>query len=351
MMSLPGARIGVLRSFTRDRTVKLFSNVIAAICFCVLVIAPAHSADSEISQRLDRIERLLESQGLLDMLQRIEALQQELSSLHGDIEFQNHTMEQLKKQQRDLYTDIDQRLQGLERNGVADSAMLPNTVVIENLDDNSPPLQTLEPIAGDIRATTASQQADNPLRVEVLENRNPAAAVVQAQTEPQTEAEIAAITASANATGETTLSPMEVMPELDPVQIRAQYQQAFKLLKESQYEQAIKAYREFLRINPHSEFSDNAQYWLGEAFYVTRQFEQALIEYKKLLENYPDSQKLTHSILKIGFCYYELGQTEEALSHLQKLKEQYPGTTAARLADERLKKIAQAGQQATSEVN
>jgi tol-pal system protein YbgF len=301
----------------------------------------AQSADADVMQRLDRLERLLQSQGLLDMLQQIETAQRELSSLQGEIEFQNHTLEQLKKRQRDLYTDIDQRLQSLERGGMTDNAVVTDLIMMENLDDNSPPLQTLEPIGNDISATMASQQSDSSLSVEVIETSN-----VTTPLEPVTEQQLSINSPSANTLEEdNTLAPTEIITELDPVQIRAQYQQAFKLLKQSHYEQAIKAFREFLVNNPQSEYSDNAQYWLGEAFYVTRQFEHALEEYNKLLENYPDSKKLTHSLLKIGFCYHEMNQVDEALSRLTKLKQQHPGTTAARLAEERLKKIAQNKQQ------
>jgi tol-pal system protein YbgF len=280
------------------------------------------------------------------MLQQIEAAQQELSSLQGEIEFQNHTLEQLKKRQRDLYTDIDQRLQTLERGDVAENVQVADIIMIENPDDNSPPLQTLEPIGGDISATAVTQQSDNSLMVEVIETERVNALVEVTRAEQVSETALQSV----NTVEDATLIPMEASPELDPVQIRAQYQQAFKLLKQSQYEQAIKAFRGFLLSNPQSEYSDNAQYWLGEAFYVTRQFEPALEEYNKLLENYPDSKKMTHSLLKIGFCYHELGQLDEAVGRLEKLRKQHPGTTAARLAEERLKKIAQSEQQ-NAEVN
>ncbi|MBT7951909.1 MAG: tol-pal system protein YbgF [Gammaproteobacteria bacterium] len=322
---------------------KLLSTLLASLCFTMMLSAPAQSADVDVMQRLERLERLLQSQGLLDMLQQIEAAQQELSSLQGEIEFQNHTLEQLKKRQRDLYTDIDQRLQTLERGGVAENVQTADIIMIDNFDDNSPPLQTLEPIGSDISATTITQQSDNSLMVEVIETERVNTPVEVTRTEQVSET----APQSDNTVEDATLIPMEASTELDPVQIRAQYQQAFKLLKQSQYEQAIKAFREFLLSNPQSEYSDNAQYWLGEAFYVTRQFEPALEEYNKLLENYPDSKKLTHSLLKIGFCYHELGQLDEAVVRLEKLKQQHPGTTAARLAEERLKKIAQSEQQNT----
>ena len=55
--------------------------------------------------------------------------------------------------------------------------------------------------------------------------------------------------------------------------------------------------------------------------------------------SYPESQKLTHALLKVGYSYHELGKIPEAKASLEDLKLRYPGTTAARLADERLQRI------------
>ncbi len=329
--------------------VKLLKSFLSLICILVFVSVPVYSADAELLQRLDRIERLLQSQGLLDMLQQIESLQMELSALQGDIELQNHSLEQIKKRQRDLYTDIDQRLQKIERGGVV-STESSDLTFIDSAVEEDPPLQTIEPIAGQIAPTSVSQQAEDTLMVEVVGNtvaQQPASRkpnAVDAQLRPDVVQQNSA---------QVQLSGAEpvVAVELDPVQIRAHYQQAFKLLKQSQYEQAIKAFREFLALNPQSEYSDNAQYWLGEAYYVTRDFETALAEYNNLLSNYPESKKLTHSLLKIGFCYYEMGAIDEAKLRLENLKKQYPGTTAARLADERLKEIAQTAQSSAAQTS
>ncbi len=315
------------------------------------------AADEAIMQRLDRIERLLQSQGLLDMLQQIESLQTELSNLQGEIEYQNHTLDQLTRRQRDLYTDIDQRLQRLERGiaGVDSGAAAGGDINLVEFDDNSsPPLQTIEPVEDALASSVDSAQPDESLVVEVVEN-NTATAAEQAITVEAVEQQVSTLPAS-SPTGETTTQQglNEVMNppvELDPVQVRAQYQAAFKLLKRSQYDQAIKAFTDFLVTSPGSEYSDNAQYWLGEAYYVTRQFEQALVEYNKLLSNYPESKKLTHSLLKIGFCYYEMGAMEQAVNRLQYLKQNYPDTTASRLADERLKKIARENVPSTQEAD
>ena len=315
------------------------------VVICSMLSAQSHAASTKesieaINQRLARIEQILQSQGLLDMLQQLESLQQELSQLRGEIEVQNHTVEQVNKRQRALYTDIDQRIQRLESNGVPNVAVIGDTPTTEIADPSNPPLQTLAPVVAD-RQTTAAQQTDRPLTVELV-NSEPAASVQEPVSESTSVTNI-----ETPVTETSTIAEPEVAKviESNPIQARTDYQQAFRLLKQSLYDQAIKAFNEFLTIHPNSDYSDNAQYWLAEAYYVTRQFDQALVEYDKLVVNYPESQKLTHALLKIGYSHHELGKLEQAKTLLEDLKMKYPGTTAARLADDRLKKIRIAQQE------
>ena len=81
---------------------------------------------------------------------------------------------------------------------------------------------------------------------------------------------------------------------------RANYQAAFDLLKESKYPEAISGFKQFLTTFPDSALADNAQYWLGEAHYVTKQYPDALRDFRTVLEKYPDSRKTPDALLKIG---------------------------------------------------
>src|ERR1700733_1502860 len=56
---------------------------------------------------------------------------------------------------------------------------------------------------------------------------------------------------------------------------KASYQAAFTLLKDGQYDRAIAAFQKFLAGYPDSSLADNAQYWLGEAFYVNKSYTEA----------------------------------------------------------------------------
>ena len=56
---------------------------------------------------------------------------------------------------------------------------------------------------------------------------------------------------------------------------QAAYVQAFDVLKSGNYAAPIAGFKQFLATYPQSALADNAQYWLGEAYYVTRDFDNA----------------------------------------------------------------------------
>ncbi len=124
---------------------------------------------------------------------------------------------------------------------------------------------------------------------------------------------------------------------------RANYQAAFDLLKDGQYPQAVSAFQHYLRTFPDSGLADNAQYWLGEAHYVTKRYKDALRDFQLVLEKYPDSRKTPDALLKIGYCNYELQNWAEARSALGQVVQRFGDTTAARLATQRLEKMAAEG--------
>lgn len=124
---------------------------------------------------------------------------------------------------------------------------------------------------------------------------------------------------------------------------RANYQAAFDLLKDGKYADAANGFRQFLSTFPTSALADNAQYWLGEAHYVTKQYPEALKAFRTVVEKYPDSRKMPDALLKIGYCNYEMKNWAEARASLDQVVRQYADTTAARLAGQRLDKMKSEG--------
>jgi tol-pal system protein YbgF len=127
---------------------------------------------------------------------------------------------------------------------------------------------------------------------------------------------------------------------------QAVYGQAFDALKAGSYSTAITGFKDFLHNYPDSTLADNAQYWLGEAYYVNHDYAAAAGAFKGVLKNWPDSQKAPDAMLKLGYTQFEQKQYPAARQTLDEVTKKYPGTQSAKLAADRLRRIpGQSGQQ------
>jgi len=68
-----------------------------------------------VNERLGKVEDQLKSGGLLDLQTQIDQLRQDLANLRGQLEVLNNNIEGAAKRQRDMYVDLDARLQRLEQ--------------------------------------------------------------------------------------------------------------------------------------------------------------------------------------------------------------------------------------------
>ncbi len=234
---------------------------------------------NDLDTRLARIERLMTNQSLLQLANEIEALRADVRGMHDDVDRLGNDAEVARKRQRDLYTDLDQRLKALESRSAA----------------------TGGPGASAAPAPVA-----------------PAAAPPRPPSAP-------------------------IGPGAPDGTDRGNYQAAFVLLKDSQYDQAIAAFGKFLVDFPDSPLADNAQYWLGEAYYVNRDFPTALAAFQRVVDRYPQSRKVPDALLKVGYCQYELHQWDRARAVLADVTSKYADTPAGRLAQQRLEKLGTEG--------
>lgn len=226
-------------------------------------------------------------QSVLDLQQQLEQLQTEQRQLRDTVEVQVHEIEQLKTRQRDLLSDMDRRVRDLEHRG-----------------------------PGDAGASTAPEAGSVPPSAD-LAPPPPTGMPVVART------------------GKADVPPSAAQQQ--------EYEAAFDLMKQGNYERAIKSFRTFVAKHPDSSLADNAQYWIAEANYVLRNYKLALEEFSKVLALYPRSAKAPDSLLKIGYVHYETAAYDKARSTLSDVIARYPNTTSARLAATRLEKMKKEG--------
>jgi tol-pal system protein YbgF len=236
----------------------------------------------DLETRLARIERVVANQSLLDLSNQLDSVRSDVRAMHNDVDQLSHSLDASRKQQHDLYADLDQRLRALESRGAAGSNAAGASM--------GAPAAAAGAGAGVVAATGGAPPPSN--------------------------------TASAGGAD------------------KASYQSAFELLKDGQYDPAVVAFQKFLMTYPDSQLADNAQYWLGEAYYVNRSFPEALGAFQRVVDKYPQSRKLPDAMLKIGYCDYELKQWDAAKTVLTQVATNYAETPSGRLAQQRLDKMA-----------
>lgn len=90
-------------------------------------------------------------------------------------------------------------------------------------------------------------------------------------------------------------------------------------------EQALQA---FVSTYPEDDLAGNAQYWLGETYYVREDFGSAARTFAEGFQRYPDSSKAPDNLLKLGMSLAALERTEDACITLKKLENEYPKAAA-----------------------
>jgi tol-pal system protein YbgF len=114
------------------------------------------------------------------------------------------------------------------------------------------------------------------------------------------------------------------------------YRAAVERVKAGDHAAGVAALRAFLARYPRHDFADNAQYWLGEAYYAQHDYAGALVEFRAVADTYPLGNKVPDALLKVGYCYQALGQKTKARAALEQLVTRYPKTEPAATAAKRL---------------
>ncbi|MHB8771725.1 MAG: tol-pal system protein YbgF [Syntrophales bacterium] len=124
-----------------------------------------------------------------------------------------------------------------------------------------------------------------------------------------------------------------------PTDKESLYAAAYDLFREGKYEKSREAFESFLKQHPETEFSDNAQFWIGECYYFEKKYEKAIVEYDKVVKNFPEGSKVPYALLKQGLSFLRLGDKASAKLLLQQVIKDYPNTSQARIARARLAEI------------
>lgn len=257
-------------------------------------IVDAQGAESSQSQSQGRSSGGAGSADMVyELYSRLDQLQQEMQSLRGLVEQQTHRIQQMEREQRDRYLDLDQRVSELSgtgaRTGQGGNNLYPPGMV---------------PMNEDIADEMADQSQD--------------------------QADVAG-------SGDTDLSSLESSPENEQQIYRAALNM---LLEEGQYEEAIQGFRRYIDNYPQGRYFTNALYWQGEALILTGNYEEARRVFSRVVDEYPDDPKAAGALLKMGVAYQQTDQIDQARETWQSLRNRYPDSlTEIRAAEDYLSRL------------
>ncbi len=276
---------------------RLSRLALTAVLMTAVTVLPAYaqydSNGGSLSNRLDRIERditILSQQvyngktppaaavsysdantadsSLMATLQvRLDAMEETVRQLNGRVEEQTYQIQQLQDQMTKIQTDTDMRLQGLETRPATPSSTMPPVSSGSSLrpDETAPP-----------PAPTPQNNA-----------------------------------------------------QLDGGSATQMYDQAFGYIRSGDYAQAEQAFTGFLNAYPQDKLAANAEYWLGETFYVRGQYDKAASAFARGYQNHPKSTKASDNLLKLALSLGALNRKDDACLALVQLENDFPKATQA----------------------
>lgn len=228
---------------------------------------------ARVSTQQDALKQQIESANeqqsklMMDMQGQIDALRNEIRILRGQNEELSHGLQDAEKREKDFYVDLDTRLRQLEAAAKEKAAQ-----------------------------EKAVQEKAVQEKAAQAESNQPVAAPVDAN---------------------------------DPGPANRAYEAAYGVFKGGNFENAVKAFQEFLNKYPNSVHAPNASYWLGDAQFVLQDYRGALDTYQGLLKAAPGYPKAADVMFNIAGCQQELKQDAAAQKTLKQLIAKHPASEAA----------------------
>jgi tol-pal system protein YbgF len=152
---------------------------------------------------------------------------------------------------------------------------------------------------------------------------------------------------TAVAAQEAALDDPDLLPPASPRHLSAHpeakplYEKGFTLFARKDYDQSIIVFQNFLKRFPDDIYSDNAQFWIAEAYLNENRPAEAESGYRAVLRNYEhrstlDGYKTPDAIYRLGQLYARRGEQRRAHLFFGALAERFPETSAGRKAQREL---------------
>lgn len=240
------------------------------------------------------------------LLDQIGDLQAEVQSLRAMVEEQSFELRKMQRDSLSRYTNVDDRLSGLESSAAAAPPAIANRTA---------PSGSAAPISN---AAPLNQRSISTARPDPISRSQPLSPTTTPNTAPAT-----------RNIGRGTLEPA-VLSE------QQLYQMAYDSVIKSNFDLSIAEFDQYLSIYSEGRFVANAHYWKGQAYLYLNRYNEAVESYEVIINEHQDSAKLPDALYGLALAYEGMGNISEARRLLSDIRRRFPNTGVANLADTRL---------------
>ena len=249
-------------------------------------------------------------ESIVDIFNRLDKLESQNRALLGSNDELKHELQQFKKTQKQGFLNVD-----------------------EQIDELSKSLRANKPMA-----TKPVEKKEAPKK-EAVQVKKPAPTPA-VTTEPKKEK---ANTPPATSTNKEANKETNKKIRQATSYEKETYKAAFNKIKVSPTA-ATKAFKEYIKMQPSSPLSANAQYWIGEIMYSHNSYKGAVQEFIKVLQSYKYSEKAPDAAIKLGYSFYALKKWDLARRTFEDVLRYFPeNKNAVKLAKKRLEKMKAKG--------
>ena len=268
------------------------------------------------------------SKEIIQMQQQLQTLQEAVESLQKTVDTQTAVLKTLIEQADDNVNSMKAQMAELQRtNGqnlaTTDSRFDSVTGQIQALNES------LEEAKGRL-GKLSDQLAQTQNIIQTLNGGQPQGNGGNPAPGPS-----GASTAAPNSGNSPSAAAPRSLPNPDSL-----YKSGLSDYAAGRYELAIQEFQEYLQDYGDTDLAANAQFYVGDSYYIQKKYSEAIEQFNKCLERYPNGSKLAVAQLRKAYALIALGQTQAGERELRSLIKRFPTSHEADLARQRLKRLS-----------
>lgn len=274
---------------------------------------------------------------------KLSEIQSEIRGFRGKLEEMEHEQRKVNARLDKFERDADARLQALENKAAAAVPVIADskteTKAPEKVQEKSIVIPSEKPAEvgekPETKTTVTKPEAGKTAkRIEVgkkeEDGKKPAEAAATkepAKPEEKKSADAPEKPSADKPASEKTEKVEDAKKPADDGSAKEQYDAAFKLLNQGDYEKARGQFSEFVSKNPSHELVGNAYYWLGETYFIKQQYAKSAEEYRKGFEALPEGPKAPDNLFKLARSLAQDKREKEACVVLAQIAKKYASET------------------------